>query len=127
MYNQFKDCLQNNIMNENEIISKFIDITKKFYSDVDVDFNHFLENINNSNNLLRCIYDKYPHLKRTQRLTKRTKRIEGKALVNEILEREEYNNIFTRDEKKIVYMYCVKKIKGIYKHAQALKTGYGKG
>lgn len=106
-----------------ETINEFIVIVKEFYGNVDKDFKRYLDDSTNKN-LLKCIYEKYPHLKRGPGLSKRTKKIEAKALVYEILERPEYADKFNRDQKKIIYKYCAKKIKGIYKHAQALKTGY---
>ena len=108
---------------EMDTINEFIVIVKEFYGNVDKDFKRYLDDSTNKN-LLKCIYEKYPHLKRGPGLSKRTKKIEAKALVYEILERPEYADKFNRDQKKIIYKYCAKKIKGIYKHAQALKTGY---
>lgn len=112
---------------EQEVIARFIKLVIQYYKDVDDDFKKYLENPKNIG-LLKTIYRKYPHLSRGPKLTKRTKRIETKALVTEIIESELYKDDeqynFNRDEKKIIIKYCVKKIKGIFKHAQALKTGY---
>jgi hypothetical protein len=116
-----------NIDNVQEKITRFGSLVTHFYKGVDDDFKKYLDNPKNIG-LLKTIYKKYPHLSRGSKLTKRTKRIEAKAFVQEILESDLYKDDeqykFTRDEKKIIYTYCVKKIKGIYKHAQALKTGY---
>jgi len=101
-------------------ISKFINMLNKMYSDVEKDFKE-------NPTLLKTINEKYPHLKGRQRLTKRTKKIVAKVYVHEFLEKPEYSKYlegFTRSDKKKLYRYCIKKIKGIYKHAQALKTGY---
>jgi hypothetical protein len=110
--------------NLNKLVRNFINVLKKINSDIEKDFKQYLDNPNHS--LLKAINEKYPHLKR-QRLTKRTRKIEAKAYIHEILENPEYSKYlenFTRQDKKNIYRYCIKKIRGVYKHAQALKTGY---
>lgn len=110
--------------NYNELVKNFINVIKKINSDIEKDFKQYLDNP--SSNLLKAINEKYPHLKR-QRLTKRTRKIEAKAYIHEILENPEYSKYlenFTRQDKKNIYRYCIKKIRGVYKHAQALKTGF---
>uniref|UniRef100_A0A6C0JES0 Uncharacterized protein n=1 Tax=viral metagenome TaxID=1070528 RepID=A0A6C0JES0_9ZZZZ len=110
--------------NHNELVRNFINVLKKINSDIEKDFKHYLDNP--ISNLLKAINKKYPHLKR-QRLTKRTRKIEAKAYIHEILENPEYSKYlenFTRQDKKNIYRYCIKKIRGVYKHAQALKTGF---
>jgi hypothetical protein len=107
---------------ENRIISKFRDVVKKFYLDVDSDIRQYTNNP--SKKFLECVKNKYSHLKRCKRITRRTKKIEAKAYIMEILERPEIIEQFTQNERDIIYTYCVKKIKGIFKHAQSLKTGY---
>jgi len=105
------------------IIQRFIDTVRDFEDKVNHDFRQYTDNP--SRQLLRTITDKYPHLKRhAHHLTKRTKRILAKTYVHEILKRVEYRDFFTSEEKQFIYKYCIKKIKGVYKHAQALKTGY---
>ena len=106
----------------NEAIHKFEATKKEFYANVVSDFKKYLDSP--TSNMLSGIYKKYPHLTRGTKLSKRTKRIETKAFVHEIMQRPEYSERFNADEQNIVYTYCAKKIKGIYKHAQALKTGY---
>ena len=124
VYNQQPE-LELELENEdivNKKINKFTSIIKKIYADVGKDFGACLDNPN----LLKTINKKYPHLIR-QRLTKRTKKIEAKAYIHEILEKPEYSKYieeFSRQDKKEIYRYCIKKIIGVYKHAQALKTGY---
>jgi len=107
---------------ENRIISKFVDIENKFYSDVRSDFLQYLNNP--TKQFLECFKDKYPFLKRCKRITSRTKTLEAKAYIMEILNRPENNEQFSLRDKQIIYNSGIKKIKGIYKHAQALKTGY---
>jgi hypothetical protein len=107
-----------------EKVKSFISKMKTIYSDVEKDFKLY-SSLNKSNSL-KPITEKYPHLKR-QRLTKRTKKIEENACIYELLEKPEYSEYFKdldRSEKEQIYKYCIKKIRGIYKHAQALKTGY---
>jgi hypothetical protein len=87
--------------NEIDTINLFKEIKKEFYANVDRDFKKYLESP--TKNLLKCIYDKYPHLKKGSKLTKRTKKVEAKALVHEILERQEYSAKINRNQKKIIY------------------------
>ena len=48
--------------------------------------------------------------------------------VHEFLNKDDNNPIgkykFTDEEKKLIIEYCIKKIRGIYKMAQSMKTGY---
>lgn len=48
--------------------------------------------------------------------------------VHEFLDKDDNNPIgkfkFTDEEKKLIIEYCVRKIRGIYKMAQSMKTGY---
>ena len=100
-------------------LNKFITALKKMYSEIEKDFKE-------NPTLLKNIIKKYPHLNR-KGLNKRTKKIVAKAYIHELLEKSEYSEYFkefNRTDKKNIYKYCIKKIKGIYKHAQALKTGY---
>ena len=105
----------------NEIIEKFMQLYKKFYNEVDEDFEKY--KANPSSSYLRTLKKKYPHLRRCRkRLNKRSKIREAKAFVVEIL--NYYNETLTPEDREIIIKHFVKKIKGIYKHAQALKTGY---
>ena len=61
-----------------EIIKKFEDLQKDFYNEVRLDFERYKEEP--TSGLLKCMKDKYPHLKRAKRLTKRTKKNRGKGL-----------------------------------------------
>lgn len=123
----YVDDVVDDIDNDQEVIDRFNKLVIQYYKDVDDDFKKYLENPKNLG-LLKTIKSKYIHLSRSPKITKRTKKLEAKAYVNEMLESDLYkDNVeykFTRDDKKIIYEYCAKKIKGIYKHAQALKTGY---
>ena len=106
-------------------VNNFIQVIRKIYLDVEIDFKKYLDNP--QKDILTIVHKKYPHLKR-QRLSKRTQKIEAKACICEILEKPEYSKyiegIVSIHEKTLIYKYCIKKIKGVYKHAQALKTGY---
>jgi hypothetical protein len=120
--NQQNEDNENESDYENRIISKFRDTEKKFYSDVENDFQQYKNNP--TKQFLQCFKDKYPHLKRCKRITSRTKTLDCKIYVMEILNRPENNEEFSVGDKNIIYKYCIQKIKGLYKHAQALKTGY---
>jgi aspartokinase len=108
---------------EQETITKFLECHRDFYKKVEADFKQVSED---PTLRMKDLYCKYPHLKNGPKLQKRSKKIAVKALVHEILGdpyiQEKYK--FSTEEKETIYKYCVKKIKGLYKHAQALKTGY---
>ena len=109
---------------QNETCIKMSNIIQKIYLDAENDFQQYLNNPNS--NLLKIIKDKYPFLRR-QNPSKRQKKIEAKLFIHEILENPEYAKYveeFTIEQKNIIYKNCISKIKGLYKHAQALKTGY---
>jgi hypothetical protein len=74
----------------------------------------------NDKSKLRCLKDKYPHLNR--------KGIKKSSNPNLILPHvhEFFNDNpnISIEHKNIFYRYAFSKIRGLYKHAQALKTGY---
>jgi hypothetical protein len=122
--NIFFELLDENIVDENVVMMKFKKTMYNMYSDA----NKYIKQYTDSNDksLLKIIKNKFPFLKNLK-ITKRIKKIENKEYVYQFLENdayEKYNENFTENEKKIIYKYCVKKIRGTFKHAQALKTGY---
>ena len=75
---------------------------------------------------------KYPYLSRL-RISKKTKIAECKAYLAELflmncdldkLDSSFEKYVITDSEKKIICEYCISKIIGLFKHAQALKTGF---
>ena len=111
---------------QGDLIIRFSDYVKDFYAKVDEDVKKCSEDPTLKK---KDLYIKYPHLKRGPKITKRSKNV-AKALVKDMLDNEytlylrEKHKITTKEQKDEIYKYCVKKIKGIYKHAQALKTGF---
>lgn len=69
--------------------------------------------------------DKYPNLIR-RKLKKRRKKKSTKLHFYPLLKEwfEILKDEFSEEDKKTIYEYVVKKIKGIYKHAQSCKTGF---
>jgi len=112
-------------MNENdeEIINRFVQLIPRFYENVEKSFKEYQSKSDNKS-LLKCLVQKYPYLSKTKQLTKRAKIDKIKAPIHELLELEEFSDKFIQKEKDIIYKYCINKICGLYKHAQALKTGY---
>jgi len=106
---------------ENKIINKFLECRIDFYKKVEEDFKLFAEDPKLK---MKDLYCKYPHLKKGPKLQKRSKKINVKALVHEIINhkyiQDKYK--FSSEEKDTIYKYCIKKIRGLYKHAQAYKT-----
>ena len=105
---------------ENNIRDRLIVAVRKYYDEVKKDFEKYKDNQTKNN--LHCLTNKYPHLKRVKGGD--SKILECKALVIEIIVRTDLGYEFTNDDKKKIYTYCVDKIQGIFKHAQAFKTGY---
>lgn len=76
---------------------------------------------------LKIFKTQYPNFRRLCKkkknfISKKTKKIKFYPLLKEwfdILKDE-----FTKEEQIIIYEYVIKKIKGIYKHAQSCKTGF---
>uniref|UniRef100_A0A6C0EKC3 Uncharacterized protein n=1 Tax=viral metagenome TaxID=1070528 RepID=A0A6C0EKC3_9ZZZZ len=116
----------NNLEDVTGLITKFNGMKDKYYSLVEEEFKKYIQEPNNKS-LLKCLYIKYPYLKRSKRLNKRSKIIKEKAFISELLEDPYFSTQFTKEEKDNIYRYCILKIRGLYKHAQALKTGYCNG
>ena len=111
-------------IDENVVILKFKKELDNMYLDATKEIKKYANS--NDKSLLKIIKNKFPFLKNVK-ITKRIKKINSKEYVFQFLENpayEKYNKNFTEEEKKIIYKYCVKKIRGTYKHAQSLKTGF---
>lgn len=112
-------------LDEQEILEKFFKFMEDFETKLEKDFEIYWQN--KDPKYLRVLKEKYPHLKRSKKITKKDdfKPPYVKELL-EIYDMVDANNIriFNNDERKIIYKYCINKIRGLFKHAQALKTGY---
>ena len=108
-----------------ELMKNFIAKLNNFYTQVENEFKEYSKDPNNKA-LLKNLKKKYPYLKR-YKINKRSKIQNCKALIYELFEQDEFNNIFSKDERNTIYKYCISKIRGLYKHAQALKTGFCNG
>jgi len=108
----------------NNIIITFYKLKEKYYKDVELEFHKInkLKNEKNNKDILQCLYNKHLHLKRFKKLTKYNIST-AKAYIYELLDHK-YFELFTLTEKNIIYNYHINKIRGLYKHAQALKTGF---
>lgn len=104
------------------LIKKFNSQTEKLYKQVE---NEFQEYVNNKDGkmLLSCLKQKYKYLSRFN-ISKRTKLSKCRAYIYELFMIDIFKNEFTEDEIEQIYKYVIFKITGLYKHAQALKTGY---
>ena len=112
----------------------------EFYSQSRDEFTTY-KNLPNNKNLLRNLKNKYPHMKRNK-INARTKIDMVNAYVYEILSSEIFKQLFLKyiDDhnlrrqsdmdayfiqcKNSFYRECISKIRGVYKHSQALKTGF---
>ena len=105
-----------------EIMTRFESLVNEYYQEVKVEFNKYKDKPEDKGKL-RNLRVKYPHLKRLKKLTKRTDISKCKAFIYELLNHEVITEKFNEDEKRIIKEHCIKKIRGLYKHAQAWKTG----
>ena len=109
------------------LIKEFFDDLDKYHKNLVDDFNEYLSDPKPTK--LQTIKLKYPHIKKNIR--KNTKISTIKKLKTGIYDymkitdnRPDNERKYSPDEKKEIIKYVVEKIKGIYKHAQAFKTGY---
>ena len=107
-----------------ELIRKFNEDVRNYYEQVKTDYNNFTNNpdISNPEKMLK---NKYTWL-RDQHFTKRSDISKFKALVKDMFN-DDYFKDYKQIEKNIIYEYCIRKNRGLYKHAQALKTGFCNG
>ena len=108
-----------------DIIKKFNRTIFKLYKQVETEFKEYTNESNNKD-LLKCLKRKYNYLSRFK-ISKRTKITDCKAYIYELLLLKDFKDRFSVEEIKTIYEYCISKIRGLYKHAQALKTGFCNG
>lgn len=123
-------------LEEKCILAKTDQAISEYYTTSAREFKEY-KNVPNNKGLLRCLKDKYPHFKRNH-INARTNIDTVVANMCEIFESDSFKVIFNRyfDECEsnslafytkrinVFYKYCISKIRGVYKHAQALKTGF---
>ena len=110
-----------------DIIKEFINDVNNYYDDSINDWENY--KLNPTRQSLQSYKLKYTHIKK--RLGKNTKLETIKSSKISIIgflkfseKRSSDKRKYTDEEKNIIFEYHINKIKGIYKHAQALKTGY---
>ena len=108
-----------------EVINKFIRYSEDFYKQIETEFDEY-KNDSDNKDLLKCFKKKYKFLNR-YKISKRTKINECKALIHELCDISTFKEDFSDSDFKIICEYCISKIRGLYKHAQALKTGFCNG
>lgn len=106
---------------ECELIDEFNKKLEQFYKEVEDDFNSYKTNPMKS--MLSSFKQKYPFMKNSRKIQKNTDISKIKGTICTIL-RNRYFNSFTMNQKRHILNYCVKKIRGVYKHVQSKKTGY---
>ena len=135
------DCIDNiSDLKTSYAYSLIIACIDEFYSQSRNEFTTY-KNLPNNKNLLRNLKNKYPHMKRNK-MNARTKIDMVNAYVYEILSSEIFKELFLKyiDDhnlrrqsdmdayfiqcKNSFYKACISKIRGVYKHSQALKTGF---
>lgn len=117
-------CIEINDEYNPELIIKFNKDVNNYYEQVKTDYNEY----NNNQDIPepeKFIKKKYPWLSKL-RFTKRSNISNFKALVKDIFN-DHYFEHYKIKDKNIIYEYCIVKIRGLFKHAQALKTGFCNG
>ena len=105
-----------------EVVKKFNKIVEQIYKQVEQEFKDYSNNPYDKD-LLKCLKKKYNYLNRFN-ISKRTKITNCKAYIYEMFLLKHSGEVLSESEKDMICRYCIDKIKGLYKHAQALKTGY---
>ena len=120
---ELTDLVANNyeleMYEDDELLKIFNKKVEEFYNKVRDEFQEYKKNHNPS--YLRSFKCKYPYLS-GRKITKRTDITKFKSSVYNLL-----NHSFFKDfnsQVKIIIAYCIKKIRGVFKHAQAYKTGF---
>jgi hypothetical protein len=91
----------------------------KWINDAVIEFNTYRTEHDNKT-LLQCLKQKYPHFKR-HNINKNTNIQSVLPLITEFMVS---NPDISGEHQSIYYHYVIDKIRGTYKHAQALKTGF---
>ena len=107
----------NSVENIDEIIERFHNESEEYYKDIK---ERIKENMNNIDNL-KNFKKNYKNLKITITKTKRIKF--QRLIIQELLSNEEFKSKFTDYEINIIKKCFISKIRGLYKHTQAWKTG----
>lgn len=113
-------CTEYNDEYKQKIIEKFHKDKYDYCQKVKRDYDSYNKNKDISDPV-KSIKNKYPWL-RDQHFTKRSDISYYYPLVKDLFN-DEYFKDYTRTDKKIIYEYIILKIRGLFKHAQALKTG----
>lgn len=107
-----------------EIINKIINDLNNYYKDTKRDFELIQDDLTLENTSI--FKKKYPHVRcgiRAKITTIIGYNISIKDYIN--FHNNNINHIpYTDEEIEIIYKYAINKIRGIFKHAQAFKTGY---
>jgi hypothetical protein len=125
MYRQYnKMCTEINEEYKQELIIKFNEDVNNYYEQVKTDCNEYINN-QDIQEPVKNIKNKYTWLSKL-RFTKRSNISDFKAQLQDILS-DNYFKHYEIIDKQIIYEYCIVKIRGLFKHAQALKTGFCNG
>jgi len=110
-----------------ETMSIFGQATKKFYEKVGRDIKGISNTLDKKKKkkIMSILKEKYSHLKDASTSEKMLKK---RARIQELLQyfgdgRGGLFPVFSVEDKHIIYLCCIKKIRGLYKHAQTMKTG----
>ena len=117
-------CTKYKDEDKQELIRKFHQDVRDYYKQVKNDYDDFTNNKDISHPV-KCIKQKYDYL-RNLNFTKRSDISIFKATIQDLFDDNYFKDYKTID-KNIIYEYCIVKIRGLYKHAQALKTGFCNG
>ena len=93
---------------------------KDYYKKADEQFEKWKNELDEKKRIsqLKILKNKFPHFKSLNKRSNDT--YQCKILINQFLN----NYTYTQLQIKYIYEYIISKINGLYKHAQALKTGF---
>lgn len=117
-------CTEYNDEYKKKIIRKYQEDARNYYQKVKTDYDDFKNN-KDIKEPEKQIKKKYPWL-RVLHFTKRSDISNFKTSIKDLFN-DNYFKHYTTIDKNIIYEYCILKIRGLYKHAQALKTGFCNG
>lgn len=107
----------------NEIINRFNLLLNQYYKDIENKFKEYKDK-ENFQQYIKNLKSNHPYLKKLRTNSKIEFLRNLKAPIKELLDSVFFKDKFCQNEELVIYDYCIKKLRGLYKHAQALKTGY---
>ena len=109
---------------KDDLILQFNKDLKHYYNEANNQFDIWKNELDEikKKRELKILKKNFPHFKCLNKRSNDTHQC--KILINQFLNINTYKNNYTQLQVKYIYDYLIHKINGLYKHAQALKTGF---